>query len=388
VVPNGIYTPAWKPVDFGSSYVLQPINEPMAALQSRFSVLSGQQNKAEEASGQDHDYAMGSLLTDYAIDRTGGVEDGISFDQVAADAFGANTPFRSMQLGVDNGGGNGGAYTGKVSWGNGNTGFPPILDPRAAFSRMFGLAEGLSEEEVAARKTMRASVLDRVLDRLATVRSGLATADLEKLDQYETGVRELELQIDRLDDIVCVAPPEPDVNPGFAEATQIMYDLMNTAFECDLTRYITFMQGPSLNGHVYDHLGLTKDDHTLSHNSWLYDNQDRQDRITMQNWQVQMYAGFVQKLADTTDIDGNDMLSNSLCVFTAEFGDANLHLAFGDNPVPVGLAGGENLGILQGQHRWIGEQSHANVWLGLLNYLGVEADTFGTYGTLPVDLSS
>jgi hypothetical protein len=219
------------------------------------------------------------------------------------------------------------------------------------------------------------------------VRSNLASADLVKLDQYETGVRELELQIDRLENAVCVAPAEPGVNPGFAEATSIMYDLMHKAFECDLTRYITFMQGPSLNGHVYDHLGLTQDDHTLSHNSWINDD-DRGDRILMQNWQFQMFTDFLQKLADTTDVDGGDVLSNTIGVFTAEFGDANNHLAYGENPVPLGIAGGENAGIVQGQHRAIGPQSHANVWLGLLNYLGVEATSFGGYGTQPLDLSS
>jgi hypothetical protein len=276
-----------------------------------------------------------------------------------------------------------------VSWGNGDTPYEPILDPRTAFSRMFGIAEGMSDDEIAARKVSRSSILDRVIDRTATLKGKLAPSDTQRLDQYETAVRELELQIERLEGIQCVAPPEPVSNPGFAEATQIMYDLMHKAFECDLTRYITFLQGPSVSGQVYSHLGLTTDDHTLSHNSWYGDqySQDRQDRITMQSWQVEMFAAFMQKLADTTDIDGGDVLANTICVFTAEFGDANLHMAYGDYGQPIGIGGGENSGIVQGLHRAVGPQSHANVWLSLLGHLGVQQETFGTFGTAPIDLT-
>ena len=184
-----------------------------------------------------------------------------------------------------------------------------------------------------------------------------------------------------------VAPAEPAGNPAFGESTAIMYDLMHKAFECDLTRYITFLQGPSVSGQVYSHLGLTRDDHTLSHNSWYNDGQDRQDRITMQAWQFEMFTNFMQKLADTEDFDGNDVLSNTLCVFTSEFGDANLHMAFGPYGQPMGIGGGENVGVIQGQHRALGDQSHANVWLGLLHLLGVDQPTFGTFGTTPVDLT-
>ncbi len=391
VMPNGIYTPAWQPTATGPDYDLPPILLPMAELQSRFSVLSGTQNKSEEAVLANHDQAMGSLLTDTPIESiTGPPENGISFDQVAADAFGAFTPFRSMQLGVENTNGFGG-YNDNVSWGNGDTPYEPILDPRTAFSRMFGTKEGMTEQEIEARKSIRSSILDLVRDRTTSLKPKLSTGDQLKLDQYETGVRELELQIARLEEIQCEAPAEPSSNPGFAEATSIMYDLMHKAFECDLTRYITFLQGPSVSGQVYTHLGLTTDDHTLSHNSWYdgggYD-QDRQDRITMQSWQLEMFASFMQKLADTTDVDGGDVLANTICVFTSEFGDANFHMAFGDYGQPMGIGGGENSGIVQGLHRALGPQSHANVWLALLGHLGIEQETFGTYGKSPVDLTT
>ncbi len=386
VMPNGIYTPAWQPPSTGPDFELMGITLPLGSLQSRFTIISGAQNKSLEETIPNHDQAMGSLLTDYPIEGIGGAPDnGISMDQVAADAFGAFTPFRSMQLGVDNGNSIGG-YNDNVSWGNGDTPYEPILDPRTAFSRMFGIADGMSEAEIEARKTSRMSILDRVMDRTASLKANLATADVQRLDQYETAVRELELQIERLENIECVAPLEPSSNAGFAEATSIMYDLMHKAFECDLTRYITFMQGPSASYQTYDHIGITRDDHTLSHGAW-YDDNDRKDRVAMQAWQMEMFTGFMQKLADTTDFDGNDLLSNTICMFTGEFGDANSHVAYDEYGVPIGIGGGENAGIVQGQHRYIGQQTHANVLLGILHLLGIEQPEFGTHGTTPVDLT-
>lgn len=241
-----------------------------------------------------------------------------------------------------------GLYSLQVSWANPDTPLLPITDPRTAFSRMFGLRPDYPPNEVEARKTMRTSILDRVLDRSNDLRSRLSAVDQKKLDRYETAVRELELQIERL----------------------------------------TFMQGPSGSGEVYTHLGLTIDDHSLSHNSWFDDPIAKADRTAMQAWQLEKFAAFIQKLADSTDFDGGDLLSNTICVFTSEFGEGNLHIAFGDYGVPIGIGGGENTGIVQGLHRAVGPQSHANVWLALLNHLGIEQDTFGMYGTQPVDLTT
>src|SRR5688572_3297480 len=49
VLPNGIYTPAWQPVLTGAAYDLPEIAAPMAALQSRFTIVSGLENLAHAA---------------------------------------------------------------------------------------------------------------------------------------------------------------------------------------------------------------------------------------------------------------------------------------------------------------------------------------------------
>jgi len=75
-------------------------------------------------------------------------------------------------------------------------------------------------------------------------------------------------------------------------------------------------------------------------------------------------------------------------VVASEFGEGNLHTSYGTYGLPVGIAGGERAGIVQGTHRAVGSQSHANLWLGLLNHLGVDQAAFGTFGTTPLSLGA
>jgi hypothetical protein len=51
------------------------------------------------------------------------------------------------------------------------------------------------------------------------------------------------------------------------------------------------------------------------------------------------------------------------------------------------IAGGENAGIAQGQHRVLSGENTGNLWLGLLNHLGVDVTSFGDHGTRPIELS-
>jgi hypothetical protein len=387
VMPNGIFTPAWQPANLGANYDLPQILVPASALQSRMTIVSGLQNYSEEDVFPEHEPAMGSLLTDTPVDQTAtGTPNGISVDQVPADHYGALTPFRSLQFGVENTGGGGSPYVNQVSWGNGDTPYPPIEDPRTMFNRMFGGDTGMTPEEAAAHQTMRSSILDRVHARTLELKAKASPSDQVKLDQYQTGVSELEEQIARLEAIVCEEPDEPATNPGFAEATSLQYDLMLKAFECDLTRSISFLQGPSVSNQVYSHLGLTSDHHTLSHAGWG-GGQNETDLKAINTWQFEMFCGLMQSLADTEDVDGNDILSNTIAVFTTEFSDSNLHRAYDEYSLPVAIFGGENLGIVQGQHRQFPLESHGSLWLTLLHHLGIEQSTFGNHGTTVLSLT-
>jgi hypothetical protein len=256
------------------------------------------------------------------------------------------------------------------------------------FERMFAIdaAAGLSPSQIAAQKQLRASVLDRVLERTAALRGKLGSEDRIRLDQYETGVRELENRLAQLDELTCAQPVIPEANPTFAVATDLQYELAHKMFECDLTRCVTFLQGPSQSEEVYSHLGVTRGLHSLSHDGWTSSN-SRDDYVACNTWQLERFAALLTKLATTTDIDGSDLLSNTICVFTTEFSESNQHKAYAPpHSLPIGIAGGENAGIVQGQHRLFDGENTGNLWLGLLHHLGIEQPTFGDHGRDPIDL--
>lgn len=389
VMPNGLFTPRWEPTVVGPDYVLSDILTPAALLKDRMTVVSGLKNRAEEAyNSPEHNPAMGSLLTDTPVGFEPGNPNGISVDQVGADFNGALTPFRSLQFGVDTASSGGeGTYSSTVSWGNSDTPYSPIEDPRTMFNRLFGTDSGLTPEQAEAYNAMRGSVLDRVAERTASLKPTLSSRDQLKLEQYETGVRELELQLDRLADIVCEEPATPVASPGLAEATTAMYDLMFKAYECDLSRYVTFMQGGSASDQVFGHLGITTSHHSLSHSAWGAGGVDEGDYVRINQWELEMFCGLVQRLADTEDVDGSDILSNTIAVFTTEFSDSNFHVAYGTYALPVALFGGENLGLVQGQHRRFAEEAHGSLWLTLLHHLGIEQASFGSFGTKVLSLT-
>ncbi len=84
-----------------------------------------------------------------------------------------------------------------------------------------------------------------VADDAAQLKKSLGVNDRQKLDEYFTSVRDVEMRIDRMSqpvnfDVTPHLPPEEQ--PDEIEAhIRLMYDLMVLAFKTDTTRVATFM---------------------------------------------------------------------------------------------------------------------------------------------------
>ncbi|MEQ1566543.1 MAG: DUF1552 domain-containing protein [Myxococcota bacterium] len=389
-VPNGLVTDYVTPTTEGAGYALPYALEPLAAIQSRVSVISGLSNRADESSGL-HEECMGTLLGDNHIDNTfnGTLDGGTSVDQHMAKSLGSVTPFGSLQLSLDEpyiaaGGSNIDVLYRTLSFASPTTPIAPLGDPRTVFDRMFaGVDTSLTEVEIEARRNLRKSLLDSVLDRTNALSAKASAVDKQKLDQYITGVREVEQRIDQLAEVVCPTPDEPSANPGYQERMFAMIDLMVVALQCDYTRVITFMAGASTCLTVYDFLGIGADHHTLSHN-WAFDTGAAQDLKTVYNYQVARFADLCAKLA-AIPTDEGDLLSATTASVVTEFGESNFHQA---DPVTYLFAGGEDSGIVQGKHRRFTNAPHSNLWINTLNHMNVDATGYGTTWTGPFDLTT
>jgi len=384
--PNGMNMADWTPAATGKNYTLSSILKPLAPIKSEVLVLSGIDNPpaVTEGFGQ-HAPATASFLTCTNVAKSQKLKNGISMDQVIANAVGHHTRFPSLQLGTHGGSNAGGcdggyscAYTRNISWANATTPLPKVIRPRAVFDLLFsGGDPQATAEERERRRQLELSLLDSVLDDAHRLEPKLGGSDRAKLDQYMTGIRELERRLE--DDEAgeeCAAPERPPADMGFPGKVKLMLDLMAIAVQCDLTRIITFMMGNSISGQSFPFIGINSSHHQLSHH------QNKSPNLTkltvIDRWEVEQFVYLVQKLQQMDDGDGETVLDNSMVYFSNEVSDGNSH---GNFNLPVLLAGRGGGPIRPGRHVQYGAASLANLYISMMHYAGVDVDTFGDDGT-------
>jgi len=385
--PNGVLPDYIVPNTVGTGWSLKRSLDSFSDIQDRVSVLSKISNLAAiQSSYVSHDTATSTVLTDTPIDiYAGSLSTGISADQLAAMHLTGVTPFPSIQLGTGANAisafGNTSTYYSHISWSTGSVPVPNLASPRNLFNRLFaGSDEALTEAEIAQRKVARISVLDRVLDRSNTLAGRLSREDQTKLDQYQTGVRDLEIRLGLLDGAMCETPEAPAEALLFEESVALMTEMTRIAFQCDLTRVVTFMMGPSTSVEVFDFLGSTTDHHTLSHATV---GPTLEAFLKIQDWQYQQFGQLVRSLATTPDANGTDLLSNTLACALSDFDDGYSHTV---EDLPVLLAGGESGGYSQGVHHNMAGNHLGNLHLTALQFLGMDIDIFGSNGKTPLAL--
>jgi hypothetical protein len=391
-VPNGIHMPAWTPAATGAGYALTPILEPLAAVRDEVLVLSNLANRAgQDSVAGDHARGTGSFLTCIRVRRTEGADiaNGISIDQAVAQEIGSATTLPSLQLGTEGGGSTGNcdsgyscAYARNISWAGPSTPLAKETNPQSAFDRLFQGADAqLSAEERERRRLLRLSVLDAVRDDATRLRLDLGPSDRAKLDEYLTGVRELELRLQSGSDGVCdgTAPGDPD---DFAGRVRAMIDVMVLAFRCDVTRVISFMMGNGGSNQTYPSLGAFDGHHQISHHQ-----NDPGNHALLQaidTWEVQQLAYLLEQLHAVQE-PGGSLLDSAIVFFSSEISDGDRH---NHTDMPVLVAGRGGGAITPGRHvRYASEGKVADLFLSFLAAFGIPASTFGMDGTQPLDLT-
>src|SRR5438128_5447306 len=281
-VPNGVIPEAWTPLGVGKDYELSRILKPLEPFRDDLLVLSGLAHRNAEALGDgpgDHARAGGCFLTGVHPRKTAGadIHNGVSADQIAAQAIGARTRLPSLELGCEDSrtvgncdSGYSCAYTNSISWRGPATPMPPELNPRMVFERLFGTVDFSLDPETRARRAQyRASILDFVRSDTQQLATKLGAADGRKLDEYLSAVREIERRIQTAEKDNRPATPSMDKPAGipitFPDYAKLMYDLQVVAFQTDLTRVATLMLGREGSMRVYPEIGIPDPHHPLTH---------------------------------------------------------------------------------------------------------------------------
>jgi hypothetical protein len=278
-VPCGIHMPGWTPTTQGENYSLPPILASLAPVRKKILVLSGLANRPAQSDGPgDHASGTAAFLTAAHPVKTEGaaIKNGISLDQELVRSLGKKSTFPSLQLGIDGGNSAGGcdsgyscAYARNISWAGEATPLPKLVNPQTLFDRMFdGTDQAVMPAELDRRRRMRKSVLDHVLGQSAALNDRLAKVDQRKLDEYQTGVRELETRLQGASggpSCVRGARPGDALGLGYPDHVKAMSDLMVLAFQCDLTPIATFMLGNAGSVRSYAFINVPGAHHELSH---------------------------------------------------------------------------------------------------------------------------
>lgn len=382
-VPNGIRMSAWTPTATGPAYELTPILQPLSAVKSEVLVISGLDNAPAESDGPgDHASGTSGFLTStHVLKSETEITNGTSIDQVYAQHIGGQTVIPSLQLGIEGGGNSGGcdsgyscAYSRNISW-VGNTPLSKLTSPGTAFDLLFaGFDPGATAQELATRKANRLSVLDYTRADAQALSMRLGTSDRIKLEEYLDSVRDLELKVQSDD-----AAPACEVgeNPGGEPddpTTHIrtMCDVMVKAFECDRTRVISFMAANAGDNRSYGFLG-----HPGGHHQYSHHNDDPGNLAAIQainTWEIEQFAYLLERMAGITTPDGTSLLDTSMVYFSSEIEDGNAHRHYN---LPVLLAGRGGGAIESGRHIIHDGVPMANLFLGMLQGLGVPVSAFG-----------
>lgn len=367
LLPGGFF-----PTQPGRGYELSSYLKVLEPFRDDFTVFSGVSHPDVDGS---HSSEV-CFLTAAPHPANGGFRNSISLDQFMADRIGIQTRFPSITLGVNvNKGQRSLTWTG--------AGVMIACEDSAAtvYKRLF--LQGTPEEvdRQVDRLKLGESILDSVAEHAGGLKKNLGPQDRQRLDQYETGVRELERRMvaaqawERKPKPKTSAPmpKDPDSNRAYLERTRVMYDLSRLAFETDSTRLITLFLDSS-NSPAIDVKGIEITDgyHNLSHHG---KNESKLKQLeAIDTWHMKLLAELFGSLKGVAE-GGESLLDRTMVLYGSNFGDANKHTT--DN-MPVLLAGG---GFKHGQHLAFDKARNyplPNLFVSMLHRMGIEADKFAS----------
>lgn len=382
-VPNGIIMKDWKLAETGRDFAFTRILKPLEPFRNDVTVLSGLANHAaNQGRGGGHAKATGSFLSGTTPKYTAGpdVRSGVTFDQIAAQRFASQTRVASLQIGCEDSRmvgncdtGSSCAYTNSLSWKDAETPLAVEVNPRSVFERLFGNVDPSLSPEVRARRAQyRKSILDQTRESTQRLVATLGPADRRKMDEYLSGVREVETRITAAEQDDSTPPIEkPSGIPfEYPEYVKLMFDLQVIAFQADLTRVSTMMLGREGSVRTYPEIGVPDPHHPLTHHRGHPDFIEKVTRINC--FHVELFSKFVEKLKATPDGDGT-LLDHSAILYGCALSDGNAHSNFDLPLVVAGHAGG----LRGGQHLAAEPKTPvANLFVQLLNAVGVETEKF------------
>lgn len=370
-IPHGAVMSRWTPAGVGSNFELSPTLASLEPFRDAINIISDTilpNAYGEDASaGANHQRSSAVWITGVKPGPGPVPSMGVSLDQVVAGVIGQETPLPSLEVSLEE--------QSTISWRAPTAPLPMENNPQNVFVRLFG--DGSTAAERSARRLQARSLLDSVLDEIATLDAGLPAEDRIRLDAFLTDVREVERRIGLAASQI---PPDLDVpdKPAGVPAdyethVELMLDLIALAWEADITRVSTMMVAREISNAVYPGSGINEAFHNLSHHSEIPAKLDRLAELNAYHMRTVM-GHFLARLAATPDGDGS-LLDHALVLYGSGMSNSNQH---DHEPLPILLAGRASGRLAGGRHiRAGGGTPLSNLQVAMLDKLGIADTQFG-----------
>jgi hypothetical protein len=379
---NGISPDHWSAEGQGAAMKLSKTLAPLEPFKQKLNVINGLFNKRSTGQGI-HPAQTGALLTGAPIQRGPFLKSGISMDQVLAKQLGEQTPQPSIVLACEqpmtgyHETNFSMAYSSHISWYNAESPVPNEVYPSLAFDTLFDNRGSMRNK----------SILDRVKEDAASLHAKISATDRTKLDEYMTGVREVEKRVEgmRVDKAKADASaaklgnhaltmerPQNGLPEDLREHAQLMVDIIAMAFQTDKTRIASLLLARDLSNLYYPFLDVREGHHSASHS----DTSEGYERIA--RFHVGSFAHLVKRLDEMPEGEGT-VLDNSCLMFLSNLWSGTRH----DNRrLPVVLAGGLAGTLETGRsldYFSDGDENRkiCSLYLSIMDRMGVTLETFG-----------
>jgi hypothetical protein len=392
--PHGAIMNQFTPATSGGGFEFTRILKPLEPFKDRINVVSNLSGPPIVANGG-HAVAPAGYLTGPSPKQTEGEDilGATTIDQVIAKAIGQETPLPSLEVATEDFASSLGAcdtgyscvYMNTISWAGPTSPLPMETNPRTVFERLFG-KPGTPSRRLQRLEENR-SILDSVSDSVRRMQRSLGAKDQTRLGDYLDNIREIERRIEHAERAAAssISIPEAPIGPPelFTEHAALMFDLLALAFQADITRVFTFMLLRDVSSRSFPQIGIADPHHALSHAANRGNDPATTERFAKVNtYMMEMFAGFVKKLQDTTD-GASNLLDQSLVLYGSGMSNGNLH---SHTPLPLVVAGSAG-GAVKGHRHFTNPDLYPieNLHVALAQRVGVEVETFGR-STKPIAL--
>ena len=367
--PLGMHPENFFPHSFGKDYSLPTTLRSLNWLKDRLTIVSHTDHGMVSGHGREISFLNGILPRNSSAYP----EKNISIDQLVARRAGSKVRFPSIHAALERGI--------RMSWNSNGVEIKPFTDPQKLFDHLF---LNLTAKERQTRRELierNGSILDAVGDQLTNLKRDGSISDKERLDQFETSIRELEHAFSDRVNWIDRDKPVYDILDHFKsfEVTvenryNAIFDMIGYAFQTDLTRVATIAFPNELSYRDVD--GVTRGYHACTHNGKKAE--VIAELVAIESFQIAQLSRCLKKLDSIKEPNSEGtMLDNTVVLFCSGMGYGGTH---SNRDLPILVAGGgfKHRGHVDARSSSGKNMPLCNLFVTLQHRLGIENDSFNT----------